>query len=71
MDIGAVFMSNQEIFTAIQKVREIADRSSDNANSVSAATQEQTATMQEVAHASRTLSELAEDMRGAVARFKL
>jgi len=71
MDIGAVFMSNQEIFTAIQKVREIADRSSDNANSVSAATQEQTASMQEVAHASRTLTELAQDMRGEVARFKL
>ena len=69
--IGEVFMSNEEIFTAIKKVREIADKSNENATSVSAATQEQTATMQEVATASRTLAELANDMQSDVAQFKL
>ena len=69
--IGEVFMSNEEIFTAIKKVREIADKSSENATSISAATQEQTATMQEVATASRTLAELANDMQSDVAQFKL
>ena len=71
MDIGAVFMSNQEIFTSIQKVREIANRSSDNANSVSAATQEQTASMHEIDDASKTLSDLANELQGEVDRFKL
>ncbi|MBR4151985.1 MAG: cache domain-containing protein [Selenomonadaceae bacterium] len=69
--IGEVFMSNEEIFTAIKKVREIANQSSDNASSVSAATQEQSATMQEVAHASKTLAELANDMQREIEQFKL
>jgi methyl-accepting chemotaxis protein len=69
--IGEIFMSNEEIFTAIKKVREIANQSSDNAGSVSAATQEQSATMQEVANASKTLAELANDMHGEISQFKL
>ena len=69
--IGEVFMSNGEIFEAITKVREIANKSSENAGSVSAATQEQTATMNEVADASRTLAELANEMHSEVAQFKL
>ena len=70
-DIGEVFMSNEEIFTAIKKVREIANRSNDTASSISAATQEQTATMHEIANASRTLAELANDMQSEVSQFKL
>ena len=69
--IGEVFMSNQEIFEAINHVREIADKASENTGSVSAATQEQTATMQEVANASKNLAELANDMQAEVAQFKL
>ncbi len=70
-DIGEVFVSNEEIFKAIEKVRELANRSSDTASSISAATQEQTATMHEIANASRTLAELANDMQSEVAQFKL
>ncbi|MBR3051110.1 MAG: cache domain-containing protein [Selenomonadaceae bacterium] len=70
-DIIAVDASNKEIISAVEHVKEIAIRSSDNASSVRAATQEQTATMQEVADASKTLSELANDMHGEVAQFKL
>ena len=70
-DIIAVDASNKEIISAVEQVKEIAIRSSDNASSVRAATQEQTATMQEVADASKTLSELANDMHGEVAQFKL
>ena len=71
MDIGAVFMSNQEIFTAIQKVREISNRASDNANSVSAATQEQSASMHEIDDASKILSDLANELQGEVDKFKI
>ncbi|MBO4779512.1 MAG: hypothetical protein J5497_02625, partial [Selenomonadaceae bacterium] len=70
-DVGEVFVSNQEIFSAITKVREIADKSRENAESVNAATQEQSATMRTVAGASKVLSELADEMRSEVARFKL
>ena len=70
-DVGQVFQSNQEIFAAITKVREIANKSKENAESVNTATQEQSATMQTVADASRVLSELADEMRGEVSRFKL
>lgn len=70
-DIVAVDKSNQEIFSAVEHVKEIANRSSENAGSVSAATQEQSATMQEVADASKVLSELANEMQGEVAQFKL
>ena len=70
-DIIAVDKSNKEILSAVEHVKEIANRSSENADSVSAATQEQSATMQEVADASKVLSELANEMQGEVAQFKL
>lgn len=71
MDVGEVFESNQEIFAAIQRVREIADKSTDNANAVNIATREQTATMRAVEGASKVLLNLANEMRGEVAQFKL
>ena len=70
-DIAAVDKSNKEILSAVEHVKEIANRSSENAGSVSAATQEQSATMEEVAEAGKTLSELANEMQGEVAQFKL
>lgn len=70
-DIIAVDASNKEILSAVGHVKEIATRSSENATSVSAATQEQSATMHEVADASGTLAELASEMQGEVAQFKL
>ena len=70
-NIVAVDASNKEILTAVGRVKEIANRSSDNASSVSAATQEQSAAMHEIADASQTLAELATEMRGEVAQFKL
>ena len=70
-DLAAVDASNEEILTAVNHVREIAEKSGENANNVNAATEEQTAAMQEVADASRTLAELADEMRSEVAQFKL
>ncbi len=71
MDVGEVFESNQEIFAAIQRVREIADKSTENATAVNKATREQTATMFAVKGASKVLLDLANDMRDEVAQFKL
>ena len=63
--------SNKEILSAVGHVKEVANRSSEKAESVSAAAQEQSATMHEVAEASRVLAELANEMQGEVAQFKL
>ncbi len=70
-DIGAIDASNKEILSAMERVRKIANQSSENASSISAATQEQSATMQEVADSSKTLAELANEMQGEVSQFKL
>ena len=70
-DIVAVDKSNAEILTAVEHVKAIANQSSENATSISAATQEQSATMQEVADASKILAELANELQGEVAQFKL
>lgn len=70
MDVGEVFESNQEIFAAIQRVREIADKSTENATAVNKATREQTATMLAVEGASKVLLNLADEMQGEVAKFR-
>ena len=70
-NISAVFSSNAEISSALKHVQEIANKSNENAVSVGAATEEQTAMMQEIAEASKTLAELANEMQSEVAQFKL
>ena len=69
--IDTVNKSSKKILTDVVRVKEIANQSNDNASSISAATQQQTATMHEVADASKTLAELANDLQGEVAQFKL
>ena len=70
-DIAAVYMSNGEITTAVGRGREIATKTGENAVSVNAVTEEQTASMQEVAHASQKLTDLAHEMHDEVNLFKL
>lgn len=69
--ISAVNKRSTEILTAVARVRQIANQSNENAASISAATQQQTTTMQEVADASKTLAELANELQGEVSQFKL
>ena len=69
--IAIVNKRSTEILTDVARVRQIVNQSNDNASSISAATQQQTATMHEVADASKTLAELANDLQGEVSQFKL
>lgn len=69
--IATVNKSSTEILSAVARVRKIATQSDENASSISAATQQQTAMMQEVADAGNALAELANDMQSEVAQFKL
>ena len=70
-DIAEVYVSNGEITTAVGRVREIADKTGENATSVSSVTQDQTASMQEVARAGQKLSDLAHEMDEEVSNFKM
>ena len=71
MDIGAVFVSNEEISAALKRVREIAGKSSENATLISRATREQSSVMKEISKTSQTLAELSDKMQGEVSQFKL
>ena len=70
-NLTAVDAGNKEILSAVERVKKISDKETENAESISAATQQQTATMHEVAEASKTLAELAGEMQDDVAMFKL
>lgn len=69
--IATVDRSSAQILSDVVRVRDIARRSDENASSISAATQQQTAMMQEIADAGNALAELANEMQGEVAQFKL
>ncbi len=56
---------------SMDSIKNISTKNSDEAQTVSAATEEQSASMQEVAAASRELATLATDLQNAVGKFKL
>lgn len=59
------------IYAAVNKISEMSRNVASEAETVSAATEEQTATMNEIASASRRLTEMANGMEASVARFKI
>ena len=56
---------------SMDSIRNISTKNSDEARTVSAATEEQSASMEEIASASRSLATLATDLQNAVQKFKL
>ena len=59
------------IYAAVNKISEMSRNVAAEAESVSAATEEQTATMNEIASASRRLTEMANGMESSVEKFKI
>ena len=59
------------ISEAINKISEMSRNVAAEAETVSAATEEQTATMNEIAGASRQLTEMANSMESSVEKFKI
>lgn len=57
--------------SSMDSIKTVSTHNSDEAQTVSAATEEQSASMQEIASASRSLANLATDLQGAVEKFKL
>ncbi len=71
IQIEEVNTHSDEISEAVNRTQEITKQSSENATSVSAAAEEQTAMINEISEASKTLAKLAEDMHAEVAKFKI
>ena len=60
-----------QIKTAVDTIDRMSRSVSDEAETVSAATEEQTASMHEIADASRSLAEMAQKLQEAVGKFKV
>ena len=69
--VASLAKNTGTIADAINKISEMSRNVASEAESVSAATEEQTATMNEIAGASRRLTEMAESMESSVERFKI
>ncbi len=70
-NIDAVSNTSQEIITAITNVQLIAQGAADESQKVSGETEEQSATMHEMADASETLAQLAQKLQDEVQKFKV
>lgn len=64
-------VDSQCIVSSIKKIDELSRISSDNTQNVSAATEEQLASMEEIAASSQSLAKLAQELQFAVAKFRV
>ena len=69
--MNTVATNSASIDEAVAGIQEISRTSADQAQNISAATEEQSASMEEIAAASNALAHLAEEMQQATAKFKL
>ena len=69
--IHEMALENERMHESSVQITETSGRNSDESQTVSAATEEQSASMHEIADASRSLAELASDLQNEVSRFQL
>ena len=62
---------SQQIVTSVHTIDNIAKHTASQSQTVSAATEEQSASMEEIASASQNLAHLAQELEGAVKKFKV
>ena len=62
---------SQQIVGSVKKIGDLSKKSAGEAQSVSAATEEQLASMEEISTSSRALATLAQELQGAVAKFRV
>jgi len=62
---------SQQIVGSVKKIDELSKASSSETQNVSAATEEQLASMEEIATSSRALATLAQELQGAVSKFRV
>ena len=69
--ITATNEGSRRITESVHSIESVAASLADETQTVSAATEEQTASVHEVASASKKLSEMADELQASVAAFKL
>ena len=69
--IEAVNSTSQEILNSIKLIQNISQKSEEEAQNVSASTEEQTATIHEMSDASSKLAELAQQLQNEIHKFKI
>ncbi|MBM7868211.1 methyl-accepting chemotaxis protein [Heliomicrobium gestii] len=69
--IEQLAQGSQHIVTSVRDIDRIVKDTAEQTQTVSAATQEQSASMEEIAASSHALARLAEDLQGALGKFKV
>lgn len=69
--IEQMAVGSRQIVGSVERIDGLSKKSAGEAQIVSAATEEQSASMEEIASSSQALAKLAEDLRIAVSRFKI
>jgi len=69
--ISQVNNSTQQVQQAIEGIASVADSSNDQTQTLAASTEQQNATMQEIASSSTVLTNMAEDLQSVVRQFKI
>ncbi|WP_378955231.1 methyl-accepting chemotaxis protein [Pelosinus sp. sgz500959] len=69
--VGQISVGNQQIVASVQRIDNLSKTTAGEAQNVSAATEEQSASMEEIAISSQSLAKLAADLREIVGQFSL
>ncbi|BBB90751.1 MAG TPA: methyl-accepting chemotaxis protein [Methylomusa anaerophila] len=69
--INQMAEGNQSLFTAIREIETVGKTSAAQSQTISGATEEQTAAMQEIATSSQSLAQMATELTQAVSKFKI
>ena len=64
-------IGSHQIVSSVKQIDELSKKASGEAQIVSAATEEQSASMEEIASSSQALAHLAMDLREAVSKFQI
>ncbi|MBA4533270.1 methyl-accepting chemotaxis protein [Brevibacillus halotolerans] len=62
---------SKEMVSSMEMITEVAETAASSTQEVSASTEEQLATMEEITHAASSLADMAEELQGLLAKFKI
>ena len=63
--------SSQAVMEAVEKIKTVSSKTANEAQTVSASTEEQASMMHEMSEAAHSLADMAQNLRGDIAKFKL
>ena len=62
---------SQSVLEAVERIREISNKTTETANEVSRSTEQQAAILQDISQASNSLAEMAQNLQTGVERFRI